>query len=233
MLRLLGSIGDFAFTQSDKALYVHHYMTCQAETAFGPVHMETKYPYDGRILLTLPAGAYDVGLRIPGWCREWKLEKNGEILSPENRDGYVRLAGSWAEGDQLRLTLEMPVRLVQAHPAVHEDCGRVAVTRGPLVYCMEECDNGKYLKDVRIRRNGTPSFAENPQLGVTEIRLPASGPGVAGGERAVRRNIPTRAGTARRSSFPIMPGPTGKREKCWSGRISTADFLKTRKARFW
>ena len=122
----------------------------------------------------LPAGAYDVGLRIPGWCREWKLEKNGEILSPENRDGYVRLAGSWAEGDQLRLTLEMPVRLVQAHPAVHEDCGRVAVTRGPLVYCMEECDNGKYLKDVRIRRNGTPSFAENPQLGVTEIRLPAS-----------------------------------------------------------
>ena len=102
VLRLLGSIGDFAFTQSDKALYVHHYMTCQAETAFGPVHMETKYPYDGRILLTLPAGAYDVGLRIPGWCREWKLEKNGEILSsPENRDGYVRLAGSWAEGDQL------------------------------------------------------------------------------------------------------------------------------------
>ena len=174
VLRLLGSIGDFAFTQSDKALYVHHYMTCQAETAFGPVHMETKYPYDGRILLTLPAGAYDVGLRIPGWCRVWKLEKNGEILSPENRDGYVRLAGSWAEGDQLRLTLEMPVRLVQAHPAVHEDCGRVAVTRGPLVYCMEECDNGKYLKDVRIRRNGTPSFAENPQLGVTEIRLPAS-----------------------------------------------------------
>ena len=70
--------------------------------------------------------------------------------------------------------MDMPVRLVQAHPAVHEDCGRVTVMRGPIVYCLEEQDNGKWLKDIRICAAGKREIGFNKELDVPVINIEAT-----------------------------------------------------------
>ena len=174
VLRLIGSVEEFAFTQSEGALYVHHYMSCAAETGFGSVEMETGYPFGGDIAIRPAAGRYDIALRVPGWCRKWSVKLNGVEMECAAVDGYARISREWAAGDLLTLELDMPVRFVQAHPAVHEDCGRVAVMRGPLVYCLEECDNGKYLKDIRLCAGGARSVELNEEMGVPAIRIPAT-----------------------------------------------------------
>ena len=174
VLRLLGSIGDFAFTQSDDALYVHHYMECQADTAFGRVEMKTGYPYDGDVVIKPAAGKYAIALRIPGWAKSWDIAVNGEKVKPIMKSGYAVMDRQWQEGDEIKLSLAMEVRFMQAHPAVHEDCGRVAVMRGPLVYCLEEADNGKYLKDIRISADPGAEIGYDEKLDAKVIDLKAT-----------------------------------------------------------
>jgi len=174
VLRMIGSVEDFAFTQAEDAVYVHHYMGCEAETKFGKLEMETDYPFDGRVLVRLAEGEYAVALRVPGWCRKWSIEVNGVAVKAEAEDGYVHICRKWNAGDVIALDMDMPIRFVQAHPAVHEDCGRVAVMRGPIVYCLEEQDNGKYLKDIRITAGGKREIGFNDELGVPVIRLDAT-----------------------------------------------------------
>lgn len=174
VLRLIGSVEEFAFTQSEGALYVHHYMSCAAQTGFGRLEMQTNYPFEGGVVIKPAAGKYDIALRTPGWCRKWSVMLNGAKIECTAEDGYVRISREWAYDDVLTLEMDMPVRLVQAHPAVHEDCGRVAVMRGPLVYCLEECDNGKYLKDIRLCAGGRRSVEFNEELGAPAIRIQAT-----------------------------------------------------------
>lgn len=102
------------------------------------------------------------------------MKLNGAEVECAERDGYARISREWSAGDVLKLEMDMQVRFVQAHPAVHEDCGRVTVMRGPLVYCLEECDNGKYLKDIRISADGARKVELNSELGVPAIRLQAT-----------------------------------------------------------
>ena len=174
VLRLIGSVEDFAFTRSADTVYVHHYMGCEADTAFGKLSMATDYPNDGSVEIKPAAGKYAVALRIPGWCRKWSVGVNGETVEVKTEDGYVRIEREWADGDRLTLEMDMPVRLVQAHPALHEDCGRVTVMRGPLVYCLEECDNGKWLKDIRIKTGAERRIEKNEELGVNAVIIPAT-----------------------------------------------------------
>jgi hypothetical protein len=65
-------------------------------------------------------------------------------------DGYISVSRTWRAGEALELNMDMPVRLVHAHPRVREDAGRLAVARGPMVYCLEEADNGPDLLLVRL-----------------------------------------------------------------------------------
>lgn len=171
LLRLFGSIGDFAFTESEDTLYIHHYMELNAQTAFGGVTMKTNYPYDGVVKIGLnKAGNYGVAVRIPGWARSWKLEINGEKIDAEFVDGYAMIRRDWKAGDQIDLTLEMAVRRMQAHPAVHEDCGRVAIMRGPLVFCAEEKDNGENLKDILLPAESEFRVSWNEELQVPVLK---------------------------------------------------------------
>ena len=174
VLRLIGSVGEFAFTQSENALYVHHYMECEADTRFGAVAMKTAYPYDGRVNFSPAAGNYSVALRIPGWTKRFELRVNGEPACADVKNGYAIIRREWKTGDAIVLDIPLDVRFMQAHPAVHDDCGRVAVMRGPLVYCLEEADNGEYLKDIRIASGAKAELSHDSALGATVIDLPAT-----------------------------------------------------------
>ncbi len=174
VLRLIGSVEEFAFAQYDEGIYIHHYMGCEADTAFGRIEMTTGYPFEGKTEIKLPAGSYTAALRIPGWCRKWNININGAAAEYSICDGYARICREWADGDVITVELDMPVRFMQAHPALHDDCGRVTVMRGPIVYCLEECDNGKWLKDIRICADGERSIVYNEELGVPAVVIPAT-----------------------------------------------------------
>jgi DUF1680 family protein len=109
--------------------------------------METGYPFDGHITLHVSPsgeGKFAMKLRLPGWCEDFALQVNGETQSIQPNDqGYLVLSRKWAAGDQIDLTLEMPVRIVVDRLG---NPGHIAVVRGPLVYAADRA----YLPDNRV-----------------------------------------------------------------------------------
>ena len=137
--------------------------------------METGYPYDGKIALTVGFDCeVTIGLRIPGWATAYALQVNGQPFKATLSNGYALLTHSWSAGDTITLDLPMEVRLLRAHPALQEDCGRVAVMRGPIVFCAEGVDNGAHLKDIAIRPEMPFTCAWNEALNVPMLRTTAT-----------------------------------------------------------
>ena len=164
VLRTLASLGQYVYSQSDDAAYVHLYVQGQAQLEIGGRKIElaqrTDYPWNGKIEITVrpeQPSAFALALRLPGWCRQASLHLNGEAVAyePLLARGYIRIDRTWTPGDVVLFELAMPVERIEAHPAVREDAGRVALQRGPLVYCLEEVDNGPNLPDLALPR-GAP-----------------------------------------------------------------------------
>ena len=152
MSRFLPSIGNYIYGVSDDGLWVNLYIsgTGKMEFSGNPVELkqETNYPWDGRIVLRVSTQKkmdFGVKLRIPGWCKNFRISVNGKALkSNQTAMGYAEIKREWKAGDQIELILDMPVELVSADPKVKENRGKRAIQRGPLVYCAEQVDN----KDV-------------------------------------------------------------------------------------
>ena len=157
--RLLASLGSYFYAYNDEAVYVNQYASSEARLHAGgtgvTVEQETNYPWDGAINLTVtpdrPA-EFTLCLRLPAWCQHYGVALNGEELKegiiPIN--GYIRLKRQWRQGDALSLRLEMPVTRARAHPRVSDNIGKVALARGPVVYCLEETDNIHELERICI-----------------------------------------------------------------------------------
>jgi len=161
--RLVPIVGGFAYTRDADTLYVHQYLESDARISLeqGEMHItqQTQYPADGQITLEIRgASPGRIALRIPGWCQNWAIFADGKCVTPEIIKGYAYLS---LPANTITLNLDMPPFLVEAHPFVHEDGGLVAVQRGPVVYCMEEMDNGPYLKDIRLDPNAPITPEEN------------------------------------------------------------------------
>ena len=113
------------------------------------------YPYDGRVRIRVEgapsaSSAFALSLRIPGWCRKWSLAVDGARAAAKAEDGFVSVRREWKPGDEIALSLDMPVETVRAHAAVADDSGLVALQRGPLVYALESVDNGPGLHRLAI-----------------------------------------------------------------------------------
>ncbi|MCL4860630.1 MAG: glycoside hydrolase family 127 protein [Caldilineaceae bacterium] len=149
--RLLASLGDYFYSTSVDGVWIHLYAQSSAKVQVQgqdvDVRQVTNYPWDGAIQLELRSAqpqAFTLHLRIPGWCDEWQVRVNGAPLAeePALTKGYLAIHHTWEPGDQVELTLAMPVQSVWAHPAVRQMQGRLALQRGPIVYCMEGIDHG-------------------------------------------------------------------------------------------
>jgi DUF1680 family protein len=159
--RLLASIGQYVYSQNHAGLFVHLYASGSAELEVGGqrvvVNQRTQYPWQGRVELeVLPTapGAFTVALRMPGWCRDAKIKVNGKAIRTAGltRKGYVYLRRVWRTGDRVELVLAMPVERIASRPEVRSNCGKVALQRGPIVFCLEEVDNGRDLADITLPR---------------------------------------------------------------------------------
>jgi uncharacterized protein len=145
--RTLASLGGYAYAVSDQALYVNLYIQGTVNTRLKgkSVRLEvtTDYPWNGRIQIKPHSELNDwqLRLRVPGWCTDARVKVNGRTPAQLSREhGYLILPGPWRSHDTVELNLAMPVQRVCANPNVKADAGLQAIQRGPLVYCLEACD---------------------------------------------------------------------------------------------
>ncbi|MDF2988776.1 MAG: hypothetical protein K0R50_4286, partial [Eubacterium sp.] len=155
--RLLSSLGQYIYTVNDSTLYTHLYIGGEAKADIAGTKVvlkqTTNYPWDGKVLLKLfpdEEKEFELAVRIPDWCDSYSLSLNGANIAADTADGYARAKHSWKQGDKVELNLDMDIKLMQANPLVRADAGKVAIQRGPLVYCLEELDNGSNLSAVSI-----------------------------------------------------------------------------------
>jgi DUF1680 family protein len=176
--RLIASIGSYIYSQAERDAYVHLYVQGSGRMRVSGqqvvLKQETDYPWDGRILISVnpetPTG-FGLNLRIPGWSRSAALAVNGESVEPAVTRGYTRIEREWKAGDRVELAFPMPVELIEAHPAVRQDAGLVALQRGPVVYCLEQIDNPVPLHRIVLPRDVElkPRFEVNLLGGITVI----------------------------------------------------------------
>jgi DUF1680 family protein len=179
--RLLASLPGYFCSLSDDGIWVHLYAEESARVPQpngGTVTLvqHTRYPWDGEIAIEVEGqGLFSLYLRIPAWCMGGAvLEVNGNPFANAVLPGsYALVRRTWQTGDSVRLHLPMPVRLVECHPYVQENAGRLALMRGPLLYCLEQADNAGFdLRDVTLIPDASFSTVYRPELlgGVVVLR---------------------------------------------------------------
>lgn len=154
LARLLSSVSTYAYTENRDTLFVHLYLGSTVTKMVGEeevtVKVESGLPWDGKVSLEveaekLPEGTpFVLALRIPGWATRYTV-KGAESGTCTVKDGYLYLTGDWKKMGKIELEFPMEIRLWETDTHVREDMGKIAVTRGPVTYCMEERDNGKDL----------------------------------------------------------------------------------------
>ena len=160
ILRFIPSFCGYMYNYDDKTLFVHHYIASDADDGSVSISQTTDYPRSGNIIIKGNAGGRTVALRIPGWCKTFKIDKEYQF---NKGYAYIKTAGDF----EITLNLEMSVLLIQANKRVHADAGRIALMRGPVVYCAEGVDNPKDLQSVRI------DIKSDFELGDEEFLLPS------------------------------------------------------------
>lgn len=160
VMRLFATLPHYFATADAAGLQIHQYATMEIvhplpEHGLIALSIETDYPWQGRIKITVTEGAdrcWRLALRVPGWCQTIALTVNGQAVHDGPHPGYVTLERAWQAGDVVEAEFAMPPFLVEADPRVDSVRGCVALQRGPLVYCFEEHDQepGVNLLDVEI-----------------------------------------------------------------------------------
>jgi DUF1680 family protein len=174
VIRFLSTLGSFIYSQKDREIDVHLYVQSRATVDLDGsqiiIEQETDYPWDGIICIRLKmakAQSFILRLRKPGWCEEVRLYLNDSDIpiGIDSESGYLTLEREWQPNDELRLQLLMPVHRVYAHPEIDADVGRVALIRGPLVYCLESVDQSEpELNHLRLRRESAFDCEFEPDL---------------------------------------------------------------------
>ncbi|HCM73771.1 MAG TPA: glycoside hydrolase family 127 protein [Fimbriimonadaceae bacterium] len=197
--RFMASTPGYFYAHRGDSLYVNLFASGHAEIDMGAgrqvkVAQETNYPWDGEISLKIdPArtGRFKVMVRIPGWARNEAvpsklyafkgattrptLRVNGRDVAIQLQDGYAVLDREWKAGDTVSLSLPMPVRRVVSSEKVVMNQGRVAIQRGPIVYCAEGVDNANSVRTFMLPDDAELKVVKQPDLlgGVVTLQTTA------------------------------------------------------------
>ena len=158
--RLVTSLGHYAWGENDKNVFNHLYFGGSVDLkCAGGVNItcETNYPWEGTVCYKVApkkdTAEFALAIRIPAWSDEWILTVNKSPCKAEIKDGYAYIKRKWQKGDEILLTLCMKPQRICSNTKVRENAGCVALTRGPLVYCIEEYENGTDLSAIRLPRS--------------------------------------------------------------------------------
>ena len=212
--RLVASVGGYFVSASEDAVAFHLYggVSTTVRLAGSKVFLRetSTYPWSGSIGIEVNPEApteFTVKLRIPGWAHSVTASVNGEPVDVKCgiETGYLSIKRKWREGDTIALELPMPPERIYAHPSVKEDVGRVALKRGPLVYCVEEVDNpGGRVQQLELPRDARVDVEERSDIFDGIVTLTASGQRVedlSWGE-SLYRNAPPEVTTQKLTALP-------------------------------
>jgi len=180
--RVLTSLGHYIYTPHDDALYINLYIGNSVEIPVGNealrLRISGNYPWQEQVKIVIDSSSpvnHTLALRLPDWCDKPQVTLNGAPVTQDVRKGYLHISHLWREGDTLQLTLPMPVRRIYGNPLVRHQAGQVAVQRGPLVYCLEQADNGEQLHNLQLPRDARFSTVEGKGIFARKILLQAPG----------------------------------------------------------
>lgn len=170
--RMIASLGQYLYGVSEETLAVHLFAESTAELSVGStkvrVEQTTQYPWAGRVDLKLGLEApakFTLAIRVPGWCDRATVRINGAAQGKLRLErGYAILSRKWKDGDVVRVELAMPVRRIESRPDVRPNAGRIALRRGPVVYCLEQADNGGALPEIVLPRGAKLSAGYDAEL---------------------------------------------------------------------
>ena len=175
--RLLSSIGSYAFTETEDTLFVHLYMgsalTKIVNNKEVTICIQSEFPWDGGVDVKVRAKGTDfiLALRLPDWSDPYQIE-NSDMFQVREQDGYLYINKEWDEEDSIRIFFPMKAKLMGSRAEVRENVGKAALVRGPIVYCLEEVDNGKDLHLLSVKQDA-PFLLSDVKIGeviVKEIR---------------------------------------------------------------
>ena len=168
MCRFLPSVPGYIYANGENKLFVNLFVTSSTQIVVNErnkvsISQETQYPWDGNVKISVSPerpGKFTLCLRIPGWAKNQPVPSdlytftdqitdslsvkiNGINVSCKSEKGYLAIEREWKEGDIVNYDLPMVIRFVAANKNVKDDAGKIAIQRGPIVYCLEALDNPK------------------------------------------------------------------------------------------
>lgn len=170
--RLIASISHYFYTMNAHTVWVQQYGGNKTTLTLGSSRVTlmqvTEYPWNGKIELTVKGEAgvtFTLALRIPAWCASFTCFINGKpVENSRVEKGYLEITRAWSGADRVVLDLAMPVQFIQANPEVRELARKLAIRRGPLVYCVESCDNGPGLHMLSLEPGAEATVEYRPDL---------------------------------------------------------------------
>ena len=166
VLRMLASLPRYMYTSDRNTIYCNQFSDCETKFNIGgkeaTLIQKTNYPSDGKIEFTYYGEPITLFVRIPEWCVEYQ---------GETQNGFAEFSLNY--GDTVSLELPMNIHFIEANPNVQNNSGRYAVTRGPIVYCMEGIDNGENLSDITLIDNNCFEVKNEDGIPAPVIYIPA------------------------------------------------------------
>ena len=171
--RFFAHLGDYICVDEGDSLCIEQYISAKLKTPHGSIIIDEEFARDGKARITsTDYVAKTISIRLPEWCKMLTASLNGEPITPEIRDGYAYFAVD--ESFVLDLDFGISLSFVSANPCVRENVGRMALLRGPVVYCMEGVDNGKRLNRIEVSIDALQDATESPDFhGLYSVSLPA------------------------------------------------------------
>ena len=196
MCRFIASVPGYIYAQGDNALYVNLFAQSSSAVQLNKklpvtISQETKYPWEGQIKISVSPekpSKFALCLRIPGWAENQVVPSdlysfitpetdsvlvtvNGEKFLYKTEKGYAVIDREWKQGDVVNYDIPMSIRRVEANALVADDAGKVALERGPIVYCLEGIDNGADLMTLSLPDSSklTESYNSGELSGVVTI----------------------------------------------------------------
>jgi DUF1680 family protein len=186
--RLVESVGNYIYARSNDAIYINLFIgsnsSFELKNKKVQISQETNYPWDGKVRISvLPEKQteFDLFIRIPGWAgndpvpgntyrfmdgpsESVSISLNGKPANYKMVKGYAVITKSWKKGDVVLLDLPMPVRRIVAISEIKDDINRVALQRGPLVYCFEHVDNDGKTMNIVVPDNAAFKAEFKPDM---------------------------------------------------------------------
>ena len=196
MCRFIASVPGYIYAQSNNALYVNLFAQSSSTVQLNKklpvtISQETQYPWDGQVKISVSpekTSRFALCLRIPGWAENQVVPSdlysfvspetgavsvtvNGEPVQYKTEKGYAVIDREWKQGDVVSYNIPMSIRRVEANAQVADDAGKVAIERGPIVYCLEGADNGADLMALSLPDSSklTESYNSGELSGVVTI----------------------------------------------------------------